>query len=236
MVLYFNNRDLVIPGDLIAKGKYLEGENTFRIGDEIYASRIGLVEFNNKRVNVVALRSFYIPAVGDIVIGKIVEVGLRGWMVDINSPFLAVLKTSEATSKPINPKNDDLASILDVGDLIIARVIAYDRTRDPLITIRERGLGKIRSGQIVSVTPTKIPRVIGRKGSMISMLKAETGCHITIAQNGMILVKGKVPALENLAVRAIKMIEKEAHTTGLTDRVTEMIRKEKEELKRIGKL
>jgi len=236
LVLFFENRELVTPGDLLAKGDYLAGENVFRINDEVYATRIGLVEYSNKKVSVVALKSFYVPSVNDIVIGKVVEVGTRGWMVEINSPFLALLRASDAFTKPFNPKNDELTSILDVGDVIIAKIIAYDRTRDPLLTIREHGLGKVKSGQIVVITPTKIPRVIGRKGSMISMLKNETGCNITIGQNGVILVRGKNPVMEGIVVRAIKMIEKEAHTTGLTDRVTDMIRREKMELKRNGKI
>jgi len=213
----------------------LVGENVFRTDDEIYATRIGLVEYSNKKVSVVALKSFYVPSVNDIVIGKIVEVGTRGWMVEINSPFLALLRASDAFSKPFNPKNDELTSLLDVGDVIIAKIIAYDRTRDPLLTIREHGLGKVKGGQIVVVTPTKIPRVIGRKGSMISMLKSETGCNITIGQNGVILVRGRDPVMEGIVVRAIRMIEKEAHTSGLTDRVTDMVRKEKMELRRYGK-
>jgi exosome complex component RRP4 len=59
------------------------------------------------------------------------------------------------------------------------------------------------------------------------MLKKETGCHIVIGQNGRILVSGKSPEDERVAVMAIRKIEQEAHTTGLTDRVTEMIRKER---------
>lgn len=235
MILFYENRELVIPGDLIAKGDYLEGENTFRMNDEIYATRLGLVNHSNKKVSVIALRSFYVPSVNDIVIGKIIEVGIRGWTVEINSPFLALLRGFDAFSKPFNPKNDELTSILDIGDLVLAKIIAYDRTRDPLLTIREHGLGKVRGGQIVVVTPTKIPRVIGRKGSMINMLKNETGCHITVGQNGVILVKGRNPVMENIVIKAIKMIEREAHTTGLTDRVTDMIKKEKEELNKIGR-
>ena len=88
-------------------------------------------------------------------------------------------------------------------------------------------MGKITRGQIVKVTPTKIPRIIGRKGSMINLLKKETKCKITVGQNGLVLVYGKRPEDERLAVMALHKIEEEAHTSGLTDRVTEMIRKER---------
>ena len=77
------------------------------------------------------------------------------------------------------------------------------------------------------VTPTKIPRVIGRKGSMISMIKQETNCQIILGLNGVILVTGKNPVDEELAMRAIKKIEQESHTTGLTDRITQLLKEEK---------
>jgi len=120
-----------------------------------------------------------------------------------------------------------LPSLFDVGDIMVANIVAYDRTRDPLLTVLERGLGKVTRGQIIEITPTKIPRVIGKQGSMVGMIKEETGCQITIGQNGRIIISGKSPEDERLAIMAIRKIEQEAHTSGLTDRVTEMLRKEK---------
>ena len=120
-----------------------------------------------------------------------------------------------------------MPSIFDVGDLIIANVVEYDRTRDPLLTVREPGLGKIVRGQLFEVTPTKIPRIIGRQGSMVGMIKRETGCQMTIGQNGLVLISGRSVEDERLAVMALRKIEKESHTSGLTDRVTEMIKQER---------
>jgi exosome complex component RRP4 len=153
---------------------------------------------------------------------------MGGWIVDINAPYLAMLRASDVIDRPFKPETSDLPSVFDVGDLIIAKVVAYDRTRDPLITVREPGLGKIMRGQLVEITPTKIPRVIGRQGSMVGMIKRETGCQITIGQNGLVLISGKTPEDERLAVMALHKIEEESHTSGLTDRVTEMLKKKKE--------
>lgn len=227
MPTFYERRQLVTPGDLLAEDDYVAGENTYKDGGKIYATRVGLVDYEDRKVHVVALKAFYIPYVGDMVIGKVVEVGLSGWMVNVKAPYPALLRASDVLDRPFRPQEDDLPSIFDVGDLIIAKIVAYDRTRDPLLTVREPGLGKITRGQIVEITPTKIPRVIGRKGSMINMLKQETGCHVTIGQNGLIFVSGKTPEDERLAVMAIRKIEQEAHTSRLTDRVTEMIRREK---------
>lgn len=205
----------------------MAGRNSYKIGSKVYACKLGLVEYKGKVVNVVALNTFYIPSVGDLVIGKIVEINLHGWTVDINSPYLATLRASEAINKPYKPQKDELSEILDIGDIIQAKVIAFDRTRDPLLTIREPGLGKITRGQIIKVSPAKIPRIIGRKGSMINILKKETHCNITVGQNGLIHIYGRDPEDERIAILAIKKIELEAHTSGLTDRVTEMISKER---------
>ena len=66
---------------------------------------------------------------------------------------------------------------------------------------------------------------------MINMLTSETGCEFVIGQNGRILVKCPDKDMEEVAVLALKMIEREAHTTGLTDRVREFIRSEKAQRK-----
>jgi exosome complex component RRP4 len=235
---FFERRQLVTPGDLIAEGDYVAGENTFSEENRVYASRIGIVEYDDKRINVVALKAFYVPRVGDTVIGTIVEVGFNGWTVGINAPYQALLRASDVLSRPFKPQRDDLSQVLNEGDLIVAKIVSYDRTHDPQLTVGEPGLGKITRGQVIRITPTKIPRVIGRKGSMISMIKQETNCQIILGLNGTVLVTGKAVEDEELAVAALHKIEEESHTTGLTDRITRMLKEEKtkrEEMKNESK-
>lgn len=227
MPTYFERRQLVLPGDLLAEDSYVAGENTYVEGKKIYSSRVGLVEYEDKKVNVVALRAFYVPRVGDIVIGVVVEVGFTGWTVDINAPYQAILRASDVLGRPFRPQKDDLAQFLDIGDLVVAKITAYDRAHDPQLTVGEPGLGKITRGQITRITPTKIPRVIGRKGSMISMIKQETNCQIILGLNGVILVTGKTLEDEQLAIMAIRKIEEESHISGLTDRITQLLKEEK---------
>jgi len=224
---FYESKQLVTPGDLLAEGDYMAGDNTYKDNDRIYATRVGLVNYDRRNIHVTALKAFYVPCVGDTVIGRITEVGIGGWMVDIKAPSLAVLRASDVLDRPFRPQRNDLPSIFNEDDLLIAQIVAYDRTRDPMLTVREPGLGKVTHGLIVEITPTKIPRVIGRQGSMINMLKQETGCRITLGQNGLVLISGKTLEDEQLAAMAIRKIEKESHTSGLTDRVTEMVRKEK---------
>jgi len=235
MPIFFEKKQLVTPGDLLAEGDYMASDNTYKEDNKVYATRVGLANYEDRRIYVVALKAFYVPNVGDLVIGKVVEVDLGGWVLDIRAPYLAMLRASDALDRPFKPQRNDLPSIFDIGDLVLSKIVSYDRTRDPLLTVREPGLGKITRGQVTEITPTKIPRVIGRKGSMISMIKRETGCQIAVGQNGLILVNGKTPEEEELAIIAIRKIEQEAHTSGLTDRVAEIIRKEKGGFEHVSK-
>jgi exosome complex component RRP4 len=230
MPTYFEEKQLVTPGEMLAEGDYLAGNNTYTEENKIYASRIGLADLDNKQVNVVALRSFYFPKVGDVVIGTVLEVGFSGWTVDIKAPYMALLRAADVLSRPFKPQNDELSQVLNGGDLIVAKIASYDRSHDPQLTVGEPGLGKITRGQIIKVTPSKIPRVIGRKGSMISMIKQETSCQIILGVNGVILVTGKNLEDEELALAAIKKIEEESHTSGLTDRITQFLKEEKEKI------
>ncbi len=232
--IFYERRQLVTPGDLLAENSYLAGENTFKENGKIYATHTGLVNYENRNIYVMALRSFYVPMVGDTVIGKVVEVIMSGWIIDVKAPYLAMLRASEVLERSFRPQRDDLPSMFDVGDIIIAKIVASDRTRGPLLTVREPGFGKITRGQITEITPTKIPRLIGKKGSMITTIKKEVGCQILVGQNGLVLISGKSPEDERLAIVAIRKIEEEAHTSGLTDRVAEMIRKMKNEKTEVG--
>jgi exosome complex component RRP4 len=227
MPTFFEPKQIATPGDLIADGDYVAGENTYKEQEKIYASRTGLVEYDNKKVSIVALKAFYIPKPGDLIIGTVVEIGFNGWTIDLNAPYQAFLRPSDVLSRPFKPQRDELSQVLDLGDLVVAKVVSYDRTHDPQITVAEPGLGKITRGQILRITPTKIPRVIGKKGSMISMIKQETGCQIILGLNGVVLITGKTAEEEQSALMAILKIEEESHTTGLTDRITQMLKKEK---------
>jgi exosome complex component RRP4 len=228
MPTYFEKKQLVTPGEMLAEGDYIAGSNTYKENSKIFASRIGLADCKNKQVNIVALRSFYFPKVGDIVIGTVKEVGFNGWTVNIRAPYTALLRASDVLSRPFKPQNDELSQVLGGGDLIVAKIASYDRAHDPQLTVGEPGLGKITRGQIIKVTPTKIPRVIGKKGSMISMIKQQTNCQIILGLNGVVLVTGKNPDDEELALAAIQKIEDESHTSGLTDRITQFLKEEKE--------
>ncbi|MFB0560485.1 MAG: exosome complex RNA-binding protein Rrp4 [Candidatus Lokiarchaeia archaeon] len=227
MSLHFKNRDIVVPGELLAEGEYKPGEGTFKEGNNIYSSVVGLAEVKGKLIQVVAFEGAYIPKAGDVVIGKVIDVKMTSWKIDIKSPYQALMRPSNVFERErrLDPVKDDLRHFFNVGDTLVAKILSFDRTRTPVLTTKERGLGKLQGGYLIEMLPTKIPRLIGRKGSMINMIKKETGCQIVIGQNGVVWVSGKNFEDEERVIKAIRQIEREAHTSGLTDRIRDLIHK-----------
>ena len=223
MSIYFQPQDIVVPGQLLAEGDYRCGDGAYKEQDKIFAAVIGLPKVKGRMVYVVALQGRYVPKPRDIVIGKIVEISLNGWVVDINSPYRGILTVQHALSRRDAMRaTENLQRWYDVGETIIAEIVAADRTRDPILTTRGRGLGKCRGGVLIEIVPTRVPRLIGRRGSMINMLKSELKCDIVVGQNGVIWLNGD-PNHVIIAIEAIRQIEREAHTSGLTDRIRDVI-------------
>lgn len=226
--IHVEQRQLVVPGELLAEGEVeVVSPLIYRVDNKYYASAIGLVDVQDNKLNLIPLEGYYLPKVGDLVIGLIVDIGITNWIVDIRAPYRALMNASDVLNRQFNPIQDDLKRYFDVGDYVLAKIVLFDRLHNPMLTVKEKGLGKIVSGKIVEIAPSKVPRVIGKKRSMLNMLIEETGCDIIVAQNGRIWINCKDRQIEDILILALKKIELEAHTTGLTDRVRNLIREEK---------
>jgi len=223
----FENRDLVLPGDVLFEGSIRTGDNTYRSQGRVCATRIGLVDYGRGIVSVIALEARYNPLVGDLVVGGVIDIDLDRWIVDIDASSDAFLSVPDAIDAPFT-QDLVLPDILDVGDTVVAKLVDIDRRRTPILSILGRGLGKAEDGFIIRITPSKIPRLIGKKGSMVNMILKESGCSIIIGQNGRILVHGKNREQEEIVVNVVDKIEREAHTSGLTNRIQEYIKSLKE--------
>jgi len=77
---------------------------------------------------------------------------------------------------------------------------------------------------MIDVTSSKVPRIIGKQGSMISLIKNATNCRIVVGQNGKVWISGDDPGKEMIATEAILKIEQEAHTSGLTDKISAFLK------------
>ena len=212
-------RKYVVPGDKIIEGNFRPLMNVMKTGNAIIATRIGIAEAGRDGIKVIPLSGVYIPRVNDIVIGKITDHSSLSWEVDINSCFSAHLPAQDVFGRDFSPARDDMNRQLATGDLITARIIAFDRTRDPMLTVQDKDLGKIPRGELLKISATRVPRLIGKRGSMIQTIEQGTQTRIMIGQNGIIVVTGKRLDGTQLAIRAIKMVEEEAHMSNLTQRI-----------------
>ena len=208
------NKELVIPGQILADDEYYSGRGTFKENGKVCSSLLGRVSLRNKKIRVIPLKSKYVPKKGDVVIGKIKDVRFSMWDVDINSPYSGILPAFEVFGR----EKKDLNRVFDVGDVLFLRVVDVDEIKKAKLGLKGRGMGKFKGGIIVEISPTKVPRLIGKKGSMINMIKEKTKCKIVVGQNGLVWIKGKED-MEQLVSDIIQLIEAEAHTSGLTNKV-----------------
>lgn len=184
-----------------------------------------MAEIGREGVRVIPLSGPYIPRVDDLVIGKVVDFSAFAWEVDINSCFFAFLPAQSVFGRDYSPAKESLTKKFNIGDLLIAEIMAFDRTRDPLLSTSGPGLGRIPRGETVKIAPTKVPRLIGKKGSMIKTIENGTGCRMVIGQNGVVVVTGP-PDGVLMAVRAIRLVEEEAHTADLTQKVQSLLQRQ----------
>jgi exosome complex component RRP4 len=216
-------RKYVVPGDRIIEGNFRPLSNVTKSGNSIFATRIGIAEATRDGIKVIPLSGVYIPRVNDIVIGKITDHSSLSWQVDISSCFSAHLPAQDVFGRDFSPARDDMNKQLAIGDLVTARIMAFDRTRDPMLTVQDKDLGRIPRGEFLKISATRVPRLIGKRGSMIQTIEQATQTRILIGQNGIVVVTGRNAEGTQLAIRAIRMVEEEAHTSNLTQRIKTLL-------------
>ncbi len=216
--LVIKEKEIVVPGEVLARGMdYLPGFGTYRENDEIRASRLGLATISGRAIKLVPLSGRYLPKRHDTIIGKIIDVTLNGWRVDINSAYSAMLMLKEGSSDFI-ARGADLTQYYALGEYIVAKITQVTTQKLVDLTMKGPGLRKLSNGRIIKVSPSKVPRIIGKQGSMVTMIKKATNCRIIVGQNGLIWLQGE-PKDEIFAIQVIKKIQNESHISGLTDKI-----------------
>jgi len=224
--LLVKEKEIVIPGQELAEGlDYLPSQGSFREGNKIISNFLGLASINERFIKVIQLTGKYNAKVNDLVIGKVSDIGFYGWTLDIGCAYNAVLSIRETSG--FIERNDDLTKHYDYGDLVVAQVVKVTKQKQIDVTTKGPGLKKLIGGKIIEVTPSKVPRMIGKQASMITMIKDATKCNVIIGQNGRVWIKGETLDKEILATKIIMKIEQESHIEGLTDKIKEMLQEKK---------
>jgi len=166
------------------------------------------------RKRISTLSGVYVPKLGDTIVCKVIDITLNGWRLDTNSAYSAMLTLKDATSDYIS-RGADLTQYYALNDYVVCKVVNVTSQMLVDVSMREPGLKKLVGGRVVKVNTNKVPRIIGKKGSMVSMIKQATGCRIVVGQNGLVWLSGDMDN-EFLALEAIRLIEQNSHHAGLT--------------------
>lgn len=214
-------RKLVIPGETIVAGDdYLPGDYTKKEGNDIVAQRYGLAEINGRIIKIIPISGVYEPRRGNTVIGRVETITFNGWVMDIGGAYSAFLPLVEC---PRYINKNDIAEFATIGDVMSIKIASVKKAGSIDLTLKSRGLGTLEGGRIIKINPHKVPRVIGKEGSMINLIKDESKTEITVGQNGQIWIKGDFEG-EKKAEEAIRMVTEEASSNGLTEKIEKYLK------------
>ena len=216
-----NERKIVVPGETIVSGeKYLPGDGAYREEGDIVAGRYGLAEVSDKFVKVIAVSGVYQPRRGNSIIAEVVGITFNGWLLNFGGAENAFLSMMEV---PRYINKGELREHFDFGDLVSAKVWNTNG-RGIDLSVKMRGFGKLESGQLMKINPNKVPRIIGREGSMVNLIKDATGCEINVGQNGWVWIRGSNIDNEVQTRKIINFICDNSTITGLTSKVEKFIK------------
>lgn len=213
-------RKIIVPGEVIVSGEdFLPSEGTRREGKDVVANRFGLAEEAGRVIKVLPISGAFIPRRNNVVIGRVTNITLNGWVIDIDSAQSAFLPIDES---PRFINKHEMDQFLAIGDILVAKIWSINQ-RGVDLSLKSRGLGKLEGGFIFRVSPNRVPRIIGREGSMISLVKEKTGTEITVGQNGWIWVTADNAEGAVRARKACEFIAENIQLGGLTEKVEEML-------------
>ncbi|KAL6210496.1 hypothetical protein ACLB2K_015728 [Fragaria x ananassa] len=188
----------------------LKGHGTSEVNGEVVATVCGVVERVNKLVYVRSLRARYKPEVGDIIVGRVIEVAPKRWRVEINYSHDAVLMLSSMNLPDGIQRRrtalDELnmRSIFEENDVICAEVrgFQYDGLH---LQARSQKYGKLGRGQMLTVPPYLVKR---RKQHFHNLEKF--GIDLILGCNGFIWVGEHVEVTDDMVVDQAKNSEQQS--------------------------
>ncbi|EAL92980.1 hypothetical protein LV164_002519 [Aspergillus fumigatus] len=169
---------IVTPGEVVTDDpQWMRGHGTYSnpLSTSIIATVAGTVQKTNKLLSVQPLRARYIPEIGDLVVGRIVEVQSRRWKVDIAAPLLAQLPLSAINlpggilRRRTSADELQIRTFFSEGDLVVAEVQSVHSDGSASLHTRSLKYGKLRNGVFLAVAGT------GGSGASSSTVKGGPG-------------------------------------------------------------
>ncbi|CAO3623008.1 unnamed protein product [Cunninghamella echinulata] len=178
----------------------MRGHGTYAEEDNVVVSSIaGTVERVNKLLTVKAIKSRYNSEIGDIVVGRITEVAMKRWKVDVNGRQDAMLLLSSISLpggvQRRKTESDELQMrhFFSEGDVLVAEVQTF--YSDGTVGLHTRGFKfcKLRNGSFLSVPPALVQRCKSQFHTL------PCGVDIILGLNGYIWVNKKLQGLSNIS-------------------------------------
>ncbi|EKX35226.1 hypothetical protein GUITHDRAFT_158754 [Guillardia theta CCMP2712] len=157
--------EVVTPGQEIrSEAGFLRGHGTYVWKGKLIASVAGIVQRVNKLVSVVPLKSRYGGQVGDVVVGRVVEVGQKRWNLDIGAAQSAVLMLSSVNLPEGEHRRRTYEDQLNMrtlfveGDLVSAEIHQFFQDGSISVHTRSSKYGKLQNGMLIEVPAYLIRR------------------------------------------------------------------------------
>ncbi|KAK8950557.1 hypothetical protein KSP40_PGU015165 [Platanthera guangdongensis] len=142
----------------------LKGHGTTEFDGQVVATLCGIVERVNKLVYVRTLRARYKPEVGDIIVGRVIEIAPKRWRLEINFSQDAVLML-QSMNLPDGIQRrrtavDELnmRSIFEENDVVCAEVRGFQHDGSLHLQARSQKYGKLERGQLLIIPAYLVKR------------------------------------------------------------------------------
>ena len=201
--------EIVVPGDALAASasgagegagggaSWLRGHGTFVDAGTLTSNLAGRVTRVNRLVSVVPLAARYVGEVGDVVVGRVREVGSKRWRVDVRARQDGVLMLSavnlQGGAQRRRTFEDQLAmrQLLTEEDLVSAEVHAIFADGSLSLHARSLKYGKLENGLFVAVAPGLVRRL---KQHFVT-LPPPCGVDLVLGLNGYVWITESLGAL-----------------------------------------
>ncbi|ODV88510.1 hypothetical protein CANCADRAFT_124024 [Tortispora caseinolytica NRRL Y-17796] len=214
----YKNNAVVTPGEVVTEEvTWMKGHGTFTDSRGIKASLAGTVTRVNKLISVRPLKGRYQPEVGDHVIGRVLEVGLKRWKIEIGAAQAGTLMLGSINlpggilRRKSESDEIQMRELLKEGDLFNAEVQGVFGHGTVHLHTRSLKYGKLRNGFLV-VVPSQL---IVRSRSYSHIL--QSGVNMLVGINGMIWLSKQTEEPSAVDTPAITRLEEETQWSIYSD-------------------
>ena len=221
------SQTILTPGQLVTQDpQWMRGHGTFPLEDRnsvtgIHSTLAGTLQKTIKLLSIIPLRARYTPEIGELVIGRIVEVQSRRWKVDVAAPLLANLLLSSINlpggilRKRTSVDELNIRSYFSEGELLVAEVQQLFHDGSASLHTRSLKYGKLRNGYFLSVSGMGGGSGVVRAKRQIFTIQTRRGGEVDciLGVNGYIWLAKHVAEKEGVGMN--KLEEAAAADTGM---------------------